>query len=191
MIDSVLERKQFGTGIRLTVKTVIALAVVGLAVALPQLAHLAIGQGAGIKFLPMYLPVLIGGCMLGWRFGAAVGMTSPLVSYLLTSAVGTAMPAASRLPFMMLELCVFAAVCGMFSKKIAKNSLFALPAVLCAQLCGRATFLLSVVLFGKNASLTAEIVLGQIKNGIPGLVCQAVIVPLVIIGMKKLLDRVG
>ena len=70
MIDSVLERKQFGMGIRLTVKTVIALAVVGLAVALPQLAHLAIGQGAGIKFLPMYLPVLIGGCMLGWRFGA-------------------------------------------------------------------------------------------------------------------------
>lgn len=190
MIDNVLERKQFGFGLKLTVKTVIALAVVALAVALPQLAHLAIGPGAGIKFLPMYLPVIIGGCMLGWRFGAAVGMASPLVSYLLTSAVGTAMPAASRLPFMMLELCVFAAVCGMFSKKIAENSLIALPAVLCAQICGRSVFLVSVMLFGKSASLTAGIVLGQIKSGIPGLVCQAVIIPLVVVGLKKLLDRV-
>lgn len=191
MIDNALGRKRLGLGVRLTVKTAIALAVVGLAVALPQLAHLAIGPGAGIRFLPMYLPVIIGGCMLGWRFGAAVGMASPLVSYLLTSAVGTAMPAASRLPFMMLELCVFAAVCGMFSKKIAKNSMMSLPAVLCAQLCGRSVFLLSVVLFGKSGSLTAEIVLGQIKSGIPGLVCQAVIVPLVVVGMKKLLDKVG
>ena len=53
MIDNALGRKRLGLGVRLTVKTAIALAVVGLAVALPQLAHLAIGPGAGIRFLPM------------------------------------------------------------------------------------------------------------------------------------------
>lgn len=41
------------------------------------------------------------------------------------------------------ELAVFAAVAGAFSGKIAKNGVWAFPAVIAAQVCGRAAFFAS------------------------------------------------
>jgi hypothetical protein len=61
----------------------------------------------------MYLPVLLGGCLLGWRWALAVGVLSPVVSFLITSLAGAPMPALPRLPFMMAELAVFALVSGL------------------------------------------------------------------------------
>ena len=80
MIENVLERKHASLSVKITVKALIAAGVVALAVVLPQLAHLAIGAEAGVKLLPMYLPVLLGGCLLGWRWG--------LAAYLVTSRFG-------------------------------------------------------------------------------------------------------
>ena len=119
MIDNVLSGKK--TSVKLTVKSVISLGVVALAALLPQLVHLAAGPAGGMTWLPMYLPVLLGGCLLGWRWGLGVGILSPLASFAVTSAMGSAMPAAARLPYMIAELAVFAAVSGMFSRKIAEN----------------------------------------------------------------------
>lgn len=42
---------------------------------------------------------------------------------------------------------MFAAVAGAFSGKIAKNGVWAFPAVIAAQVCGRAAFLLLTVIF--------------------------------------------
>lgn len=102
MIDNVLSGKK--TSVKLTVKSVISLGVVALAVLLPQLVHLAAGPAGGMTWLPMYLPVLLGGCLLGWRWGLGVGILSPLASFAVTSAMGSAMPAAARLPYMIAEL---------------------------------------------------------------------------------------
>ena len=67
MIESVLRAKNVKTSIRLTVKTLVSAVIVVLAVALPQLVHLVAGAAGGVQWLPMYLPVLLGGCLLGWR----------------------------------------------------------------------------------------------------------------------------
>lgn len=64
------------------------------------------------------------------------------------------MPAAARLPFMMAELAVFASVSGLFSKKILQNAWMAFPAVLLAQVGGRASFLLLVAVFQNIAPFT-------------------------------------
>ena len=77
MIENVLERKQASLQIKITVKALIAMGIAALAVILPQIAHLAVGAQAGVLLLPMYLPVLLGGCLLGYRWGLAVGMVSP------------------------------------------------------------------------------------------------------------------
>ena len=134
MIETALTKRQASLRTKITVKSLVSLSIVVLAVALPQLAHLAVGAQAGIMLLPMYLPVLLGGCILGWRWGVAAGMLSPLVSFLITSAAGNAMPAAARLPFMMAELAVFALVSGMFSKQIERRSWVAFPAVIEKQI---------------------------------------------------------
>ena len=191
MIENALRSRQVSFKLGITVKALISAGTVALAVLLPQLAHLALGEQAGMRFLPMYLPVLLGGCLLGWRWGLGIGLVSPLVSYLITSAAGAPMPALARMPFMMAELAVFAVVCGVFSDKIAKNGLMAFPAVLLAQLGGRSVFLLSAAAFSGVSPLNAAMVWSQIQTGFAGLLIQAVLAPVIIIGLKAFMDKSG
>ena len=189
MLETALERKNIKFGVKITVKALISAGVIALAVILPQLVHLFSGAAGGAKWLPMYLPVLIGGCLLGWRWGVGVGVLSPVVSFLITSMTGNAMPAASRLPYMIAELAVFAVVSGVFSKKIAENLWLAFPAVLLAQVSGRAVFLIAAVIFQSIAPLSAAAVWSQIQTGLLGLVLQAVLVPFIVMGLGVLLGR--
>lgn len=191
MIENALRSRQVSFKLGITVKALISAGIVALAVLLPQLAHLALGEQAGMRFLPMYLPVLLGGCLLGWQWGLGIGLLSPLVSYLITSAAGAPMPALARIPFMMAELAVFAVICGVFSDKIAKNGLMAFPAVLLAQLGGRSVFLLSAAAFSGVSPLNAAMVWGQIQTGFAGLLIQAVLAPVIIIGLKAFMDKSG
>lgn len=181
MIESVLTKRNASARMDLTVKTLLSAAIIALAVLLPQLVHLVAGPGGGVRFLPMYLPVLLGGCLLGARWGLGVGILSPLVSFLVTAANGAPMPAAERLPFMMAELAVFACVTGLFSGKIMKNGLWAFPAVWLAALSGRGLFLLLAAAFSSVTSLSPALVWSQIVAGLPALAVQAVAVPLVVL----------
>ena len=127
MIESILTRKNVGIRGRVTVKAVLSAGIIALAVLLPQLVHMAAGPQGGMQWLPMYLPVLLGGCLLGPIWGLGIGVLAPLASFAVTSAMGNAMPAAVRLPFMMAELAVFAAVSGAFSPKDRCKQLDGLP----------------------------------------------------------------
>lgn len=189
MIESVLERKCAKTSVKITVKMLISVGIVALAVLLPQLVHLIAGPAGGMRWLPMYLPVLLGGCLLGWRWGLGAGIASPLVSFALTSLTGDPMPALTRLPYMVAELAVFAAVSGAFAKKIAENGWMAFPAVLLAQVCGRLTFLALAAIFGSVSPLSATVVWSQIQSGLLGMVLQAVMVPFIVMGIRILLVR--
>ena len=189
MIENALVRNNASLKIKITVKALISVGIIALAVILPQLAHLTFGQSAGIMLLPMSLPVLLGGCLLGSAWAAVIGLLSPLASFVITSAVSSPMPAAARLPFMMAELCVFAAVSGLFSKKIAENALFAFSAVVLAELCGRGFFLLSVTVFARFTPFTAAMIWGQIKTGVPGLLIQALIIPAVTAVLSRILKK--
>ena len=183
MIESILERKHAGARARITAKALITLFVIALAVALPQMVHLVTGAPGGVKWMPMYLPVLLGGCLLGVRFGMAAGVLSPLCSFLLTALAGNPMPAAARLPFMMAELAIMAAVTGAFSGLIAKRPLFAIPAVALALLAGRSGFLLLVTIFQQVVPFTPSMILSQIRTGVPGLILSVVAVPLLVTGI--------
>ncbi len=189
MIENILARKGISLIIRLPVKSLVSAGIVVLAVVLPPLVHLAAGASGGVTWLPMYLPVLLGGCLLGTWWGLGVGVLSPLVSFAVTSAMGNAMPAAARLPFMTAELAVFAAVSGLFSEKISENGWMAFPAVLLAAVSGRAVFLLLTAIFQSIAPFTVSVVWSQIQSGFIGLILQAVLVPLMVMGIRALMRR--
>ncbi|HIY45403.1 MAG TPA: hypothetical protein H9731_02700 [Candidatus Borkfalkia excrementipullorum] len=189
MIESVLAKHSAKVSTKITVKSLISVGVVALAVLLPQLVHLVAGASGGVQWLPMYLPVLLGGCLLGWKWGLGVGVLSPLVSFAITSLAGNAMPAAGRLPYMMAELAAFAAVSGLFSKRIAANGWMAFPAVLLAQVSGRAVFLALAAIFQGVSALSAAAVWSQIQAGLLGMVLQAVLVPVIVMGLRALLLR--
>ncbi len=189
MIENVLARKRLSFKLKITVKSLISVGIVALAVILPQLVHLVAGQAGGVQWLPMYLPVLLGGCLLGWAWGLGVGIASPIVSFLITLAFGNAMPAIARLPFMAIELAVFGAVTGLFAKKIAGNGWLAFPAVLLAQVAGRTVFMLLVLIFQSVTPFTPALIWSQIQTGLLALVLQAVLVPFLVMGLKLLLDK--
>lgn len=187
MLENALTLNRVSYGKKITYKTLTSALLITLAVILPQIVHLALGQLGGVKWLPMYLPVLIGGCLMGAKWGAAVGMLSPIVSFIVTSAMGNPMPAAQRLPFMVAELVVFAVISGLFTKKITDNGLWAFPAVILAQICGRGIFLALAAVFGRFVQFTPEIIWKQIQTGFIGLAMQALIVPIIIIALRSLM----
>lgn len=187
MLETVLTARNCSVKTKITVKSCVAAGVVALAVILPQIVHAALGQPGGVQWLPMYLPVLLGGCLLGYRWGAALGVASPLISFLITSLWHQPMPAAARLPFMMVELAVFATVAGLFEKKIAENGWMAFPAVLLGAVSGRTVFMLTVLIFQKVSTLKPQMIWEQIQKGLLALVLQAVIVPFIVMGVGKLL----
>ena len=95
MLDAVL--KKLSAPARISVKGAIAVVLAALAVGLPQIAHIVGGAAAGSVWMPMYLPVLLAGCLLGWHWGLLVGVLSPIVSFGFTTlALNSAMPALER-----------------------------------------------------------------------------------------------
>ena len=189
MIENVLTAKNFSAKVKITVKGLISVGIVALAVILPQILHLALGQAGGVKWLPMYAPVLLGGCLLGWSWGLGIGMASPVVSFLITLAFGNPMPVASRLPLMMAELAVFACISGLFTNKIAQNGWMAFPAVLLAQIAGRTAFILLVIIFQSVSPLAPSAVWSQIQTGLLGMLLQSAVIPFAVMGLKLISDR--
>lgn len=189
MIETALTKRNLSLKLKITIKSLISAGVVALAVILPQIVHLIAGASGGVQWLPMYLPVLLGGCLLGTWWGLGTGVASPIVSFLITSAIGSPMPVAARLPFMIVELGVYGAVSGLFSQKISQNGWMAFPAVLLASVCGRAVFMLLVLIFQSVIPFTPELIWSQIQTGLLALVLQAVIVPFIVMGLRLLLLR--
>lgn len=187
MIENVLTLKNASVKVKVTVKTLVSLGVIALAVILPQIFHLAVGGTSGMTYLPMYLPVLIGGCLLGAWWGLGVGVASPVVSFLITLAFGNPMPALARLPFMAVELAAMAAITGAFSGAIAKNGWMAFPAVLLALVGGRLLFLGLVAVFRTVSALSVAVVWAQIRTGLVGLVLWAVVAPFIVMSLRKLI----
>lgn len=189
MLENIMKQRNVTAQKKITLKALLSVGLIVLAVLLPQIVHMVLGQPGGVQLLPMYLPVLLGGCLLGWQWALAVGMLSPVVSFAVTSMMGTPMPVLPRLPFMMAELAVFALVSGLFSKLIYKNGWWAFPAVFAAQIAGRAAFLGLVAVFQSIAPFSVPMIWAQICNGWQGLLIQLIAVPLLVIALRAILVK--
>ena len=136
MLDVALNKRSLA--VKITVKTTISVLLIALAFVLPQVTHAIGGVAAGSAYMPMYLPALLAGIILGWQWGLAVGVLSPLTSYLFTSlAFGSAMPNLTRLPYMILEIGAYGLISGLFKKRVQNTPALAFPVVLSAQVTGR------------------------------------------------------
>ena len=182
MLDLALNRGSLA--VKITVKTTLSVLLVVLAVALPQMTHAIGGAQAGTIYMPMYLPALLAGVLLGWKWGLAVGLLSPVASYAFTTlTMSTAMPNLTRLPYMILEIGTYGLVSGLFSRRVEKAPYLAFPAVLSAQLAGRAVYLIYNLIAGRDfMSLWSGICTGMV-----GLWLQAIIVPVVAIILCKVI----
>ena len=189
MIESILVKREAKAKTKFTVKSLLSVGLVALATILPMLVHLAVGAQGGMVWLPMYLPVVIGGVLLGTLWSIGIAIASPLVSFIITSIVSSPMPALSRLPFMIVELVVFALVCGLFSKLIAKKVWVTPIAVVSSIVAGRLVFLALVAIFESVSSLSVSMVLSQIVAGWPGVIMLVALTTILTLILNKTLNR--
>lgn len=173
--SKVLIRRTFFAGWKM--KTVAAVLAVAAAVALPQLLHAVgavsgLGAALGGAFLPMHLAIFLVGLLAGPVAGVAAGMLSPCVSYLLSG-----MPAATVLPFMVIELAGYGLVSGL----LASSRMHVFFKLLIAQVLGRAIRAAVVLIsfYGFNAGLPASSIWAGIVAGLPGILLQWVLITLI------------
>ncbi len=156
-----------------------------LALLLPQIFHMMGMQQAGQIFLPMHIPIFMAGMVLGWQYGALLGLLAPLASFLLSG-----MPDAARVLFMMLELMSYGAISGFLyrSLRLHDQLVGGYIALLGAMLGGRLMygFLLTLCAFAFQLHLGGfAAVWAALVTGIPGIIIQLLFLPALVHVVEK------
>jgi len=164
--------------VNMTAMMCTSMAIVG-AIVLPQLFHIA--GWTGPTFLPMHIPVLLAGLMLGPKVGLAVGFSSPIIS----SAI-TGMPVAfPMLPIMILELSTYGVVAGILSKH---TKLPVIVSLVITQFIGRLSYALvyySILLFIAPEISSNIAPIAALMRGMPGIIIQILSIPLIMAVVNK------
>lgn len=160
-----------------TVRTLVLSALfLALGLVLPTAFH---AIGAGTVFLPMHIPVLLCGFVCGWQYGAAVGLLTPLISYVITGMpplfpIGAAM---------MLELCAYGLLTGLLFKKI--NVYFSLlAAMLGGRLVSGAANAVLLGMAGKPYGISVFLT-SSFVTALPGIVLQLVLIPVLVVALQR------
>ncbi|SYZ74420.1 conserved membrane hypothetical protein [Candidatus Zixiibacteriota bacterium] len=137
---------------------------------------------AGRIFLPMHLPVLICGFIVGPLAGVMVGLLAPVLSHLLT-----AMPPLYAVPLMTMELAIYGLFAGLTYRKLHLNIYLAL---LISMIFGRLAFAAGLALLGLFVELPYGPVQffaagGAVVAGIPGIILQILIIPPIVAAVKR------
>ena len=161
-------------------KMVFSAVCVALCVVLPIAFHAI--PNAGTIFLPMHIPVLLCGLACGWPFGFVTGLLGPLLSSLVTG-----MPPAAMLPSMMVECGTYGLVAGLMMLFVrTKNATADLYiSMLTAMVAGRTIAGLSKALIFTPGTPAFAWVTTSLVTGIPGIVLQLVLMPLVVFALTK------
>ncbi|MBT1180800.1 ECF transporter S component [Bifidobacterium sp. CP2] len=173
-------------------QTAAALLAVVAAVALPQVFHVAgaamgLGTIIGQTLLPMHLPVLLVGLLAGPYAGLATGALAPIASFALTG-----MPMAPMVPFMVIELASYGLFAGLLRgvrvPDAVPSPLGWLAKLVAAQVGGRLVDALAIavaVYVLGNAQMSVASVWTAVGTGLPGLVLQWVLIPVVMFAVER------
>ncbi len=161
-------------------KIVYAAICSALCVVLPMAFHAV--QNAGQIFLPMHIPVLLCGLMCGWPYGLVCGILGPTLSCLITS-----MPPIAMLPSMAIECAVYGCVTGLMMRYVhtKKPVLDLYLAIVTAMLAGRVLAGLAKALILAPGTPAFAWVTTSLVSGIPGIVIQLVLIPLVVVALTR------
>lgn len=166
---------------RNTKKLVYSAMFLAIGVILPQAFHAI--PDAGSVFLPMHIPVLLAGFVVGPWWGLAVGILTPILSHLIFH-----MPAAMVLPGMIGELAVYGLMTGLLSRRIRMTNATAriYVVLILSMLSGRvAAGLLNALIFRVgNYSLPIWLT-GSFVTALPGIIIQLILIPVVVMALRK------
>ena len=138
----------------------------------------------GRRLLPMHIPVLIAGFVLGWKYGLVVGFITPLLNSVLFT-MPHMFPTAIA---MALELAAYGCLTGLFYEIFPKNLVYTYATLILSMLGGRVVWgIVNIFLlgFGENAFTWQAFIAGGFINAIPGIILQIIIIPIIIIALER------
>lgn len=139
----------------------------------------------GKMLLPMHIPVLLCGLIMGWKYGLIVGFFLPLVRGAMFG-MPALFPNGTAMAF---ELAAYGFVSGLlFGRSKWKCTLALYRALLIAMAAGRVVWAAAeVVILGIGGStFTWEMFMaGAFINALPGIVLQLILIPTVMVALHK------
>lgn len=138
---------------------------------LPMIFHI-FGM-TGTVFLPMHIPVLLGGMLLSPSLALILGMITPVISSIFTG-MPVAFPMAVIMAF---ELGTYGFVAAL---AVRKFKLSILPSLIISMICGRIAAGLAVALLVQLFGIKMDPLMyikGVIITGMPGLIIQIIFIP--------------
>lgn len=161
------------------IKCVYSGVLIALGVLLPQAFHI-FGQNAGMMFLPIQIPILMAGVLLGPSYGVIVGLLVPILSSVLTG-----MPPVPKVYFMLFELGTYGLMTGFLSKRCNVYLNLAISMV-----AGRVVYGLSLVgavyiLQMQAPFMNGTAFIAGITSGLPGIIIQFALIPTLYLALKK------
>ena len=147
------------------------------------LAFHTFGMG-GRTFLPMHLPVFMGGMLLGSFPGFIIGALTPLLSCLLTGMP----PLIPSLPMMIVELALFGLVSGFMYHEKHQNIYLSLVS---AMIAGRLGAAFVLMLFSDMLGIHLHpltYVAATFMTGIAGVIFQLVFIPILVKRLEKIVS---
>ena len=140
----------------------------------------------GNALSPMHIPVLMCGLLCGWPYGLVIGFIAPLLRFLVFG-MPPLMPTGLA---MMFELAAYGAISGLLLKLLPRRLPFLYASLIGAMLGGRiiwgvARYILGLAV-GPAFTLSAFLS-GAFISAIPGIICHILLIPPVVIGVRRAL----
>lgn len=167
-------------------KSIRKLTTSGICLALCLLLPFLTGQipQIGAALSPMHIPVLLAGFIAGPFHAAIVGVLAPILRFSIFG-MPPLLPTGIAMSF---ELAVYGLATGFMYRMLPKRNVSIYISLVSAMLMGRVVwgimrYLLSGII---GPPFTLEMfMLGAFVNAVPGIITHIILIPAIIIGMRK------
>ena len=163
------------------------LAVTAMLFAVGMVLPFFIGQipAIGKMLLPMHIPVLLCGFIVGWQYGALIGFLLPIVRGLVFG-MPPLYPNAVAMAF---EMAAYGFVSGyLYSHAKWQCTKMLYISLVTAMLAGRIVWAFAEVILlgiGGNTFTWEMFAAGAFLNAIPGIIVQLVLIPLIMVALRR------
>lgn len=140
----------------------------------------------GNKLLPMHIPILLCGFFCGWQYGLTVGLITPLFRSMLFG-MPPMFPTAAAMAF---ELAAYGFMAGLLYEVLPKKNASIYTSLILSMVFGRLVWgTASLLLYGlSGTAFTWQLFMtGAFINAVPGIIIQIILIPLIIIALKRAL----
>ena len=163
------------------------LAVTAMLFAVGMVLPFFIGQipAIGKMLLPMHIPVLLCGFIVGWQYGALIGFLLPIVRGLVFG-MPPLYPNAIAMAF---EMAAYGFVSGyLYSHARWQCTKMLYISIVTAMLAGRIVWAFAEVILlgiGGNIFTWKMFAAGAFLNAIPGIIVQLTLIPLIMVALRR------